>query len=137
MKGLLASPAQFSCLRGTHQEAHSHMTGVLICLEEMASENYNLLAEILPSCQDDFLRLSIIRQDRGHSIEYCAKRILTEPNIKLSERLLLPLRNFFKDAYMKRDLSRCLIIQHLMTECFMLSTYLLYLPLLDEIYNFL
>ncbi len=137
MKGLLASPVQFSCLRGTHQEAHSHMTGVLICLEEMASENYNLLAEILPSCQDDFLRLSIIRQDRGHSIEYCAKRILTEPNIKLSERLLLPLRNFFKDAYMKRDLSRCLIIQHLMTECFMLSTYLLYLPLLDEYTTFI
>ena len=136
MKGLLSAnaTAQLS-LRGAHQKSHSRMSSVFICLEELASNNLELLAELLPSCQDDFLRLSINRKTKARSIKYCSRRILVEPNLKLYKKLLFPLSNLFNDAYKQKNLSRCLIIQCLMTECFMLSSYILYLPLVDEYTN--
>lgn len=115
-----------------YRDAYSRIDGIVIEGEQEAYENYIRLADLLPECKDDLLRLSKMEARHKKGFESCARNLTVTPDLVFASQFFASLHQNFQDAANENKIATCLVIQSLIIECFAIAAYNIYIPVADD-----
>ncbi|MGB8702711.1 MAG: aldehyde oxygenase (deformylating) [Thermosynechococcaceae cyanobacterium] len=115
----------------SYRDAYSRINAIVIEGEQEAYENYIRLAELLPECKDDLLRLSKMEAKHKKGFEACGRNLSVTPDLEFAQRFFADLHHNFQEAASDNKIPTCLVIQSLIIECFAIAAYNIYIPEAD------
>ncbi|AFZ23025.1 fatty aldehyde decarbonylase [Cylindrospermum stagnale PCC 7417] len=116
----------------TYKDAYSRINAIVIEGEQEAHDNYIKLAELLPTKQDELIRLSKMESRHKKGFEACGRNLKVTPDMEFAQNFFLGLHQNFQTAAAAGKVVTCLLIQSLIIECFAIAAYNIYIPVADE-----
>ncbi|BAZ30962.1 hypothetical protein NIES4074_34300 [Cylindrospermum sp. NIES-4074] len=116
----------------TYKDAYSRINAIVIEGEQEAHDNYITLAQLLPECQDELIRLSKMESRHKKGFEACGRNLKVTPDMQFAQDFFLGLHQNFQTAAAEGKVVTCLLIQSLIIECFAIAAYNIYIPVADD-----
>jgi fatty aldehyde decarbonylase len=116
----------------TYKDAYSRINAIVIEGEQEAYENYIQLAQLLPDCGDDLIRLSKMESRHKKGFEACGRNLQVTPDLEFAKQFFSGLHQNFQTAAAQGKVVTCLLIQSLIIECFAIAAYNIYIPVADD-----
>lgn len=116
----------------TYKDAYSRINAIVIEGEQEAHDNYIKLAELLPTKQDELIRLSKMESRHKKGFEACGRNLKVTPDMQFAQNFFLGLHQNFQTAAAAGQVVTCLLIQSLIIECFAIAAYNIYIPVADD-----
>jgi len=114
-----------------YKDAYSRINAIVIEGEDEANSNYQQLAELLPDCKDELLKLAKMENRHKKGFQACGKNLQVTPDMEFAKVFFAKLHQNFQEAYGQGKIVTCLLIQSLIIECFAISAYNIYIPVAD------
>jgi fatty aldehyde decarbonylase len=115
-----------------YKDAYSRINAIVIEGEQEANENYQQLAEILPDCKDELLKLAKMENRHKKGFQACGRNLDVTPDMVFAKDFFADLHRNFQAAAAEGRLVTCLLIQSLIIECFAIAAYNIYIPVADD-----
>jgi fatty aldehyde decarbonylase len=115
-----------------YKDAYSRINAIVIEGEQEAYENYIQLAQLLPSQQDELIRLSKMESRHKKGFEACGRNLQVTPDMEFAKEFFAGLHANFQTAAAADKIVTCLLIQSLIIECFAIAAYNIYIPVADD-----
>ncbi|NER26228.1 MAG: aldehyde oxygenase (deformylating) [Symploca sp. SIO1C4] len=130
MQQLAVSP-EFDYQSETYKDAYSRIDAIVIEGEQEAHDNYIKLAELLPDCKDELIRLSKMEKRHKKGFESCGRNLKVTPDLDFAKKYFANLHENFQKAAEAGNVVTCLLIQSLIIEAFAIAAYNIYIPVAD------
>ena len=115
----------------SYKDAYSRINAIVIEGEQEAYENYLQLAELLPDCKDELIRLSRMENRHKKGFQSCGRNLGVVADMEFARQFFAGLHGNFQDAAANGKVVTCLLIQALVIECFAIAAYNIYIPVAD------
>ena len=115
-----------------YKDAYSRINAIVIEGEQEANENYQKLAEMLPDCKDELLKLAKMENRHKKGFQACGRNLDVTPDMDFAKEFFADLHCNFQEAAAEGRLVTCLLIQSLIIECFAIAAYNIYIPVADD-----
>jgi fatty aldehyde decarbonylase len=115
-----------------YKDAYSRINAIVIEGEQEATENYKVLAEMLPGSQEQLLNLAKMESRHKKGFEACGRNLSVTPDMEFARQFFTQLHGNFQVAAAQGNLVTCLLIQSLIIECFAIAAYNIYIPVADD-----
>ncbi|MBD3882260.1 aldehyde oxygenase (deformylating) [Phormidium tenue FACHB-886] len=115
----------------TYKDAYSRINAIVIEGEQEAFDNYQRLAELIPSEKDQLLSLAKMENRHKKGFQACGKNLTVTPDMEFAQKFFADLHGNFQKAAAEGNLVTCLLIQSLIIECFAIAAYNIYIPVAD------
>lgn len=116
----------------TYQDAYSRINAIVIEGEQEATDNYKVLAKLLPDDQEQLLNLAKMENRHKKGFEACGRNLSVTPDMEFARQFFAQLHGNFQVAAAQGNLVTCLLIQSLIIECFAIAAYNIYIPVADD-----
>ncbi|WP_392533826.1 aldehyde oxygenase (deformylating) [Nostoc sp. C117] len=116
----------------TYKDAYSRINAIVIEGEQEAHDNYIQLAQLLPDCEEDLIRLSKMESRHKKGFEACGRNLQVTPDLQFAKAFFSGLHQNFQTAAAQGKVVTCLLIQSLIIECFAIAAYNIYIPVADD-----
>lgn len=114
-----------------YKDAYSRINAIVIEGEEEAHGNYIDIAEMIPSHQEELIRLSKMENRHKKGFESCGKNLSVIPDMDFAREYFADLHGNFQKAKAEGKVVTCLLIQSLIIEAFAIAAYNIYIPVAD------
>ncbi|NJR50001.1 MAG: aldehyde oxygenase (deformylating) [Leptolyngbyaceae cyanobacterium CSU_1_3] len=116
----------------SYKDAYSRINAIVIEGEQEAHENYQRLADLLPTDKDQLFGLAKMESRHKKGFEACGRNLKVTPDLEFARQFFLQLHENFQVAAAQNKIVTCLLIQSLIIECFAISAYNIYIPVADD-----
>lgn len=116
----------------SYKDAYSRINAIVIEGEQEAHENYQRLADLLPTDKDQLFGLAKMEHRHKKGFEACGRNLKVSPDMEFARQFFSQLHENFQKAAAENKTVTCLLIQSLIIECFAISAYNIYIPVADD-----
>lgn len=116
----------------TYKDAYSRINAIVIEGEEEAFDNYQRLADLLPTEREQLISLSKMENRHKKGFQACGRNLAVTPDMDFARKFFADLHRNFQEAAAQGKIITCLLIQSLIIECFAISAYNIYIPVADD-----
>ncbi|NEP02172.1 MAG: aldehyde oxygenase (deformylating) [Symploca sp. SIO2E9] len=127
----VAVSSEFDYTSETYKDAYTRIDAIVIEGEQEAHDNYIKLAELLPDCQEELIRLSKMEKRHKKGFESCGRNLNVTPDLDFAKKYFSNLHENFQKAAESSNIVTCLLIQSLIIEAFAIAAYNIYIPVAD------
>ena len=128
----LAATPEIDFQSEQYKDAYSRINAIVIEGEQEAHENYQRLAELMPTNKDQLIALARMENRHKKGFEACGRNLSVVADMDFAREFFSNLHNNFQVAAAEGKIVTCLLIQSLIIECFAIAAYNIYIPVADD-----